>query len=41
MNLKKIETEEKRSFIVEKFFEQKLLEGKIILKPNKMYQNIP
>ena len=39
--LKKAEEKRIDPLVAEKFFEQKLLEGKIILKPNKMYQNIP
>lgn len=38
----KIAEEKKVDLVIaEKFFEQKMLEGTIILKPNKMYQNIP
>lgn len=39
--LKKAEEKKIDLVVAEKFFEQKLLEGEIILKPNKMYQNIP
>ena len=39
--LKKAEEKRIDPLVAEKFFEQKLLEGEVILKPNKMYQNIP
>ena len=38
---KKAEEKKIDLVVAEKFFEQKLMEGEIILKPNKMYQNIP
>jgi len=39
--LKRAEKKDIEPLIVEKLFEQKMLEGEIILKPKKMYQNIP
>ena len=39
--LKKAEEQKIDLVVAEKFFEQKLFEEEIILKPNKMYQNIP
>jgi len=39
--LKRAEKKDLEPLIVEKFFEHEVLEGEIVLKPKKMYQNIP